>query len=195
MGVADAAAGEFQQQVVSLLRDLVAAGAALGWVHPPAADEVSELMSEVARSASVGDGCLVSAWTEDRLAGMGYWSRYVRPTHRPHADVEKVAVATAFQGRGVGRGLMTELIEGARAADIEVLTLDFRGDNERAAGLYKSLGFREYGRLPRFVAVGDRRFDKVLYMLDLRRAAKTSPDPTAALDTAYAHLQRGWPDL
>jgi hypothetical protein len=30
------------------------------------------------------------------------------------------------------------------------------------------LGFREYGRLPDFVAVGARRYDKVFCVLDLR---------------------------
>lgn len=63
---------------------------------------------------------------------------------------------------------MTELISTAVSAGIEVLTLDFRGDNVRAAKLYQSLGFTEYGRLPRFVAVGAARYDKVLYALDLR---------------------------
>jgi len=46
--------------------------------------------------------------------------------------------------------------------------LDARGDNARALGLYRSLGFREYGRLPGFVAFGDKRYDKVFYMLDFR---------------------------
>ncbi|MFE4552168.1 GNAT family N-acetyltransferase, partial [Streptomyces sp. NPDC056785] len=38
-----------------------------------------------------------------------------------------------------------------------------------ALHLYRSLGFTEYGRLPRFVAVGEHRYDKVFLMLDLRR--------------------------
>ncbi|KJY19110.1 GCN5 family acetyltransferase, partial [Streptomyces sp. NRRL S-444] len=37
-----------------------------------------------------------------------------------------------------------------------------------ALGLYRSLGFTEYGRLRDFVAVGDRRYDKVFSMQDLR---------------------------
>ncbi len=80
--------------------------------------------------------------------------------------------AIRFAGRarvGLGRALTGALVEDARAASIEVLTLDARGDNERALGLYRSLGFSEYGRLPDFVAVGARRYDKVLYLLDLRR--------------------------
>ena len=36
--------------------------------------------------------------------------------------------------------------------------------------LYESLGFAVYGRLPDFVAVGDERWDRVLYRLDLRTA-------------------------
>ena len=49
-----------------------------------------------------------------------------------------------------------------------MLTLDARGDNAKALELYRRLGFREYGRLPDFVAVGERRYDKVFYMLDFR---------------------------
>ena len=151
----------------TLLADLVTAGAALGWVGPPAADEVTALLRTV-WTAPPGDSALVAATDDGRLCGLAYWLRYARPTHRPHADVEKVAVAASAQGRGLGRRLMTELIAAARAADVEVLTLDLRADNTRAVALYESLGFRRYGRLPRFVAVGGRRYDKLFYALDLR---------------------------
>ena len=33
------------------------------------------------------------------------------------------------------------------------------------------------------------------YVLEIPDLAGTTPDPTAALDTAFAHLRRGWPDL
>ena len=148
-----------------LLASLVAGGAALGWVEPPAADEVGHLLTALAADQ---DAVLVVAGEDGRLSGLGYWRRYERPTHRPHADVEKVAVAPDQQGRGLGRRIMTELIAAARDAGVEVLTLDLRGDNTRAAALYESLGFHRYGRLERFVAVGDRRWDKLFYALDLR---------------------------
>lgn len=171
-------AGEpgFTGQAAELLRRLVSDGAALGWVDPPEAGEVAALLRDVAAAGERGDACLTGAWVGRRLAGLGYWQRYARPTHRPHADIEKVAVALDCQGRGVGRLLMTELILSAARAGIEVLTLDFRGDNERAARLYRSLGFTEYGRLPRFVAVGPARYDKVLYARDLRDPGGRRPD-------------------
>ncbi|MCX4545610.1 GNAT family N-acetyltransferase [Streptomyces sp. NBC_01565] len=152
-----------------ILGDLVGRGAALGWVEPPSPDEVARLLDHVGGAVRAGDAALRVACLDGRVVGLGYWLRYARPTHRPHADLEKVAVDFAFQGHGVGRALTAALIEDARAAGIEVLTLDARGDNAHALGLYRSLGFSEYGRLRDFVAVGDRRYDKVLYMLDFRR--------------------------
>jgi ribosomal protein S18 acetylase RimI-like enzyme len=151
-----------------LLAELVRGGAALGWVEPPSRGEIRRLLAEVAAAVRVGDAALRVALLGERLAGLGYWRRYARPTHRPHADLEKVAVDPAAQGRGVGRALVAALVDDARSAGIEVLTLDARGDNGNALHLYRSLGFIEYGRLPDFVAVGDRRYDKVFCMVDLR---------------------------
>lgn len=151
-----------------ILAELVAGGAALGWVEPPGPDEVARLLDRVVAAVRAGDAALRAACLGDRLVGLGYWQRYARPTHRPHADLEKLAVAAEAHGLGLGRTLTAALVEDARRAGIEVLTLDARGDNARALRLYASLGFTEYGRLPRFVAVGERRYDKVFCMLDLR---------------------------
>jgi ribosomal protein S18 acetylase RimI-like enzyme len=155
-------------QAADLLRGLVAGGAALGWVDPPPPDEVRALLAEVTADGACGDAALVVAAIGDTLAGLGYWRRYARPTHRVHADIEKVAVEPRRQGQGIGRAVMAELVAAAREAGVEVLTLDFRADNQAAAHLYASLGFEQYGRLRGFVAVGDLRYDKVFYAIDLR---------------------------
>lgn len=164
-------AARFAESAHRILAELVAGGAALGWVEPPAPDEVADLLARVLASVRAGDAGLRAAYAGHRLVGLGYWQRYARPTHRPHADLEKVAVAAGAHGRGVGRALTAALVADARSAGIEVLTLDARGDNTRALRLYASLGFTEYGRLPDFVAVGERRYDKVFCMLDFRPGA------------------------
>ena len=158
----------FAESAHGILAHLVRGGAALGWVEPPSRDEVSELLDGVVSAVHAGDGALRAAYLDRRLVGLGYWLRYARPTHRPHADLEKVAVAAAAHGRGIGRALVAALVADARRAGIEVLTLDARGDNGSALHLYRTLGFREYGRLPAFVAVGTERYDKVFCMRDLR---------------------------
>lgn len=159
----------FAESAHQILADLVAGGAALGWVEPPSRDEVAELLGHVISAVRAGDGALRAAYLDDRLVGLGYWLRYARPTHRPHADLEKIAVDAAAHGHGVGRAVATALIADARETGVEVLTLDARGDNAHALHLYQSLGFTEYGRLPDFVAFGEHRYDKVFFMLDFRQ--------------------------
>jgi ribosomal protein S18 acetylase RimI-like enzyme len=160
-----AADARFLDATHRLFADLVAGGAALGWVDPPGRPEIAALLASL---TDPREACAVAALDGDEAVAFGYWRRYARPTHRPHADLEKMAVAPAAQGRGTGRRLLAALIRGARAAGIEVLTLDARGDNARAHALYRRVGFAEYGRLRDFVAVGERRYDKVFYALDLR---------------------------
>ncbi|MFI1157726.1 GNAT family N-acetyltransferase [Streptomyces sioyaensis] len=167
---AELAAG-FAAAAHRILADLVSGGAPLGWVEPPGSDEVAALMDRVLRATRDGDGALRAAYAGRRLVGLGYWLRYARPTSRQHADLEKLAVAPEAHGRGVGRALTGALVADAREAGIEVLTLDARADNTRALRLYRSLGFCEYGRLPDFVAMGGRHYDKVFYMRDFRGGA------------------------
>jgi ribosomal protein S18 acetylase RimI-like enzyme len=168
---------ELAPAATRILADLVRQGAALGWVEPPSLDEITALLAEVLHAARAGDASLRVAHLDGRLVGLGYWRRYTRPTHRPHADLEKVAVDASAHGRGIGRALTAALVADAATAGIEVLTLDARGDNVHALQLYCSLGFTEYGRLHDFVAVGDRRYDKVLCLLDLRELARPGTEP------------------
>lgn len=158
------------QQVTSLLGRLVDGGAALGWVSPPTTGEIGELVERLAAGAESREAATAIARRGDEITGFAYWTRYTRPTFRPNVDIEKVAVAPEAQGSGVGKGLMKALIQAARQHGTEVVTLDLRGDNTAAIGLYESLGFTRYGRLSDFVAVGQERFDTLLYSLDLRSA-------------------------
>ncbi len=154
-----------------IMAQLVRGGAAIGWVEPPNEADVCELLERVLADARAGNASLRAAYLGSRLAGLGHWQRYPRPTHRTNADLQKIAVDPALQGRGIGRALTAALVGDARRIGIEVLTLDARGDNQAALGLYASLGFREYGRLPGFVNFGGRRYDKVCCLIDLRVTA------------------------
>lgn len=159
--------------IAALLRGLVADGADLGWVDPPAVEEAGALIAGLVAGVPAGEAAVAvavgfTAGGEEEVAGFGYWRRYRRPTHRPHADLEKLAVAPDRQELGLSRDLLSTLITAALRHDVEVLTLDVRGDNAGAEALCRKLGFQQYGRLENFVAVGDTRYDTLFYALDLR---------------------------
>jgi ribosomal-protein-alanine N-acetyltransferase len=71
------------------------------------------------------------------------------------ADVMTMAVASRWQGRGLGRQLLEELVRRAAADHAAYLMLEVRADNERARKLYESRGFELLTVRPRYYQPGD----------------------------------------
>jgi ribosomal protein S18 acetylase RimI-like enzyme len=155
-----------------LVTEMVEEGAALGWVEVPTRDELGELVADLIAASDNDDACLVFVEDDDEILGFAYWTRREMETEQPHADIGRVGVSSRARGGGIGRTILQVLVDEARAAGIEVLTLDVRGNNHAAMALYERFGFREYGRIPDFVAIGDERWDNVFYSLDLRNATE-----------------------
>lgn len=59
-----------------------------------------------------------------------------------------ISVLRESWGRGIGRMLMDSALECARQMGFVQVELEVVGGNERAIGLYRSLGFIEFGRNP-----------------------------------------------
>lgn len=63
----------------------------------------------------------------------------------PEGDVQTMAVAENAWGRGIGRALLTELLDQAAARGVTEVFLEVRSDNPRAQDLYRRFGFVELG--------------------------------------------------
>ncbi|MDT0156422.1 ribosomal protein S18-alanine N-acetyltransferase [Microbacterium sp. ARD32] len=82
------------------------------------------------------------------------------------ADIQTIALSAEVRGRGRGRALLRALIAEAVARGARELFLEVRADNPVAEGLYRSEGFTELGRRPRYYQPDD--VDAVVMRLDLR---------------------------
>lgn len=60
-----------------------------------------------------------------------------------------ISIDRKYWGLGIGRALTNACIECARNAGYTQLELDVVSDNHSAVELYKSVGFKEYGRNPK----------------------------------------------
>lgn len=63
----------------------------------------------------------------------------------PEGDVQTMAVTESVWGQGVGRALLTELLNQAEARGVTHMFLEVRSDNPRAQDLYKRFGFEAIG--------------------------------------------------
>jgi GNAT superfamily N-acetyltransferase len=64
---------------------------------------------------------------------------------QPSAVVEDVAVAPAWQGKGIGKRMMVFAMRHAREAGCYKMTLSSRLDRTGAHAFWESLGFRRHG--------------------------------------------------
>lgn len=79
-----------------------------------------------------------------------------------------ISVLKEYWGLGLGKALAEACIECAKKAGYKQLELNVVADNERAIGLYKSLGFVEYGRNPKGFNSRTSGYQELVYMfLDL----------------------------
>jgi ribosomal protein S18 acetylase RimI-like enzyme len=62
---------------------------------------------------------------------------------KPYYNIHDIAVLHAFRGKGIGKTLLTHIIDDARQRGFCKITLEVRHDNLSAQMLYKSLGFED----------------------------------------------------
>jgi N-acetylglutamate synthase-like GNAT family acetyltransferase len=77
-------------------------------------------------------------------------------------EMKRLYVRPAFQGRGLGKGLVERVIAEAGAAGYRELRLDTLPALERAIALYRTLGFRE---IPPY---GDNPPEAICFELELQ---------------------------
>lgn len=82
-----------------------------------------------------------------------------------HVVFLTIVIHEGFQGQGLGKALMTKLIDWAKAhPKIEKFELQVRSSNARAIKLYESLGFVEEGRKSKRLKYGPNDYQDDIYM-------------------------------
>ena len=130
----------------------------------------TDAWSEAAMRSTLLDADSVAelAEVDERVAG---YAALLAPIGAPDADVLTIAVDERHRGRGVGRALLTHLLDAAGRRGARRVFLEVRADNPVAQALYASEGFEAVGIRPRYYQPDD--VDAVVMRLDLRRRGAT----------------------
>jgi ribosomal-protein-alanine acetyltransferase len=100
------------------------------------------------------------------------------------ADIQTIALDAAQRGSGRGRALLRALLAAAVERGAREVFLEVRADNPVAERLYRSEGFEEIGRRPRYYQPDD--VDAIVMRVDPRRRGIQSMDSTETAGEATA---------
>ena len=103
------------------------------------------------RELAVPHNRYVGARVDDLLVGYAGIARLGR-TPPFEYEIHTIGVDPDYQGRGIGRRMMTDLLD--FAGPDGVVFLEVRTDNEPAIALYESLGFVRVGLRKRYYRAG-----------------------------------------
>ena len=101
---------------------------------------------------------MLAAKDGDRIVGTASFSAYPRERMKHRGEIS-VSVLKAYWGNGVGTRLMEQVIDFAKYAGMEIISLEVRSDNARAIRLYEKLGFEKIGVFKGFFKIGKELID------------------------------------
>ncbi|MCO4577579.1 acetyltransferase, GNAT family [Streptococcus infantarius subsp. infantarius] len=93
--------------------------------------------------------------------------RKKRLSHRAEIGI---AVKKAYWNKGIGRKLLTRLIDLSRQSGLKILSLEVRTDNKGAIHLYESLGFRRIRTFEGFMEIDGKSIDFDIMELFLEKS-------------------------
>ena len=142
-----AAAASAELRMAEILVICVAEGAALSFLKPLSMEKARGFWRRMTRGVANGNKVILAGWHGGLLVATGMLDLDL-PENQPHrADVQKVMVDPSARRRGLARRMLCALEEEALAAGRTLLTLDTRAGQPAVEALYRTEGWREYGRL------------------------------------------------
>jgi GNAT superfamily N-acetyltransferase len=147
--------------LVQIFRDVVNGGIPLGYLAPITLQTSHEYWLSTVPELKAGTRLLLVAYNDGGVLGSGQLELAQRPNSRHRAQVQKLFVARAARGQGIGKLLMRALHDLALEHGRTLIQLNTRVGFD-AVGFYKALGYREIGVIPGWtVDAQGRRYDHV----------------------------------
>lgn len=123
----------------------------------------------IANYAKDNGSIMITAFDGDRLAGNASLCCVMDRKKTWHRATFGIAIRKSDWGQGLGKKILSELIDFAKQAGYELLELEVAASNSSAVELYKKMGFTVYGERPRSLKLKNGAYyDELLMVLQLK---------------------------
>jgi GNAT superfamily N-acetyltransferase len=133
--------------LADLLRETVAAGGSVSFMHPLAADAAAAFWTKSLTAADAGERVVLGALEDGRLVATVTLLLDCPPNQPHRGEIAKMMTRVNRRGRGIARALMVEAERIAVERGRTLLTLD-TAEEEGAGPFYEKLGFTRAGVIP-----------------------------------------------
>lgn len=138
---------EAVEALADLLRETVAAGGSVSFMHPLAPEVAAAFWTKSLSAADKGARVVLGALEEGQLVGTVSLLLDCPPNQPHRGEIAKMMTRVDRRGRGIARALMIEAERIALERGRTLLTLD-TAEDEGAGPFYEKLGFTRAGVIP-----------------------------------------------
>jgi len=151
--------------LIELINSLVEEGADILRTEKVARGEEAEWLGR--RLARIDKGELIDAVAEVEGKVVANSEVEKRSGLMNHVGYLGIGIKSGYRGMGIGTQIMRTLIEESNKAGQKILVLDHFDTNRAARRLYKKMGFREVGKIPKGIYKDGKYIDLVRMTLEL----------------------------
>lgn len=128
--------------------------------------EEEEYLAKLEKVIKENRGAATIATIDNEVVGFG--AIIVKPKIYSHIANVSISVAKKYRGQGLGKKIMENLLNMATGLKgVKILTLQVHSNNKVALNLYRKLGFKKYGLLPRGLKYHGKYVDEILMEKEL----------------------------
>lgn len=141
-------------ELVSLIRDSVNGGAAMGFLAPLSVETAQQYWRETISEIANGERLLFVIEEGDTVLGSVQLALSTRQNGRHRAEVQKLLVHSKVRNRGIARALMQEMENCAIELGRTLLVLDTQ-QGSVAETAYERFGYTRVGVIPDYAESSD----------------------------------------
>ncbi|RUM09860.1 GNAT family N-acetyltransferase [Rhizobium chutanense] len=169
--------------IAEIYRDSVLNGVASYEIVPPSE---AEMMQRFAAIVGQRYPYIAAADADGKLLGYAYASAFrTRPAYRWMVE-DSIYLAPEARGRGIGKALMTELIDRCSALGFRQMVAVIGGASPASIALHLNAGFVEVGLMKGTGYKHGRWLDTMLMQRALGEGMSTDPDQSSYPGTLFA---------